>query len=196
MEEIYSNKKVTEIMTEEQQLDQFFKEIIMLAKGDSKTIASMLINPSNWAAKVNEDGKKLHASLNLNLLRYLTEKDSTSLGDDSEELLSKEEKMQMLLKDIRVTILLHHNECQIAMLTMNNNLSDFQILTIEKIIEKCKKYGKQYNCNIYIGFMNQLASLDVEGFIIKDGILDEEVETRLLELVSSTKKETPIKHTM
>ena len=196
MEEIYSTKKVTDTITEDQQLDQFFKTITELANGESKIVASMLINPTDWAAKINEDGKKLHSNLNLNLLRYLTEKDSNSFGDDSEELLNKEEKMQMLLKDIRVTILAYNNECQIAMLTMNSDLSNFQTSTIEKMIEKCKKYGEQNNCNMYMGFMNQLASIDAEGFIIKDGLLDEETETRLIDIVNSNRKEESIKHVM
>ncbi len=197
MKEIYSIKKATDDITEELQLDSFLKKITDLAMNDSKAIASMLITPEAWAAKVNDDKAVLHSGRNMNLLRYLYSEDNnisdSSLEDDNEAFISKEEKMRMLLNDIRVSIILHKNECQIAMLTMNKELSNFQTSFLDKMIEKCKEYGKTYQCNMYIGFMNQLTSIDVEGLLVNNGISDESLEARLLEIIHSNGKDS-VKH--
>jgi hypothetical protein len=123
----------------------------------------------------------------MNLLRYLSNREDASLEDDDEALINTDEKMKMLLNDIRVSMIMNQNKCQIVMLTMNKDLSDFQISFLETIMEKCKEYGEKYKSDMYIGFMNQLTSIDVEGLLVKDGKIEEEVETRLREIINSNR---------
>ncbi len=197
MEEIYSSKKQTDITVEDQQLDSFLRKIISLAKEKRETVASMLIRTDDWAAKINEDNKRLHSTINMNLLRYLNGKNSSQdLDDENEDLVEKAEKMNMLLNDIRVSIVITENECQIAMLTMNRELNDYQVSFLESMIEKCKEYGEAYNCNMYLGYINQVISIDAEGLLVENGISDEKMEKRLIEIINSTKKKASEKHTI
>ena len=103
------------------QLENFFQEFASRKRGNSFAEGlngGMIITPTKWAAKVNEDdGKAYHVHTNMNLVRFLNG-EMNYFGTEIEAgryALSDEETKTILNEDIVVSLLSNKNDCRIIM---------------------------------------------------------------------------------
>ena len=158
------------------QLEKFFQEFASRKRG--KTFAEglnggIIIKPTKWAAKVNEDdGKAYHVHTNMNLVRFLNgelEHFETEIKA-GRYALSKDETQAIIKEDIVVSLLSDRDNCRIIMFCYNNRHSKFQISTLKMILRIAQDISKEYSDCLEIGFF------DSEENIESDSLTQEQQE--------------------